>query len=142
VVGGDLTGSPWRSRIFDLRVDDHPEPLPELRRLINVARAYRYFSEASEIGRDETLGAERFEVANRKFEQAMRYSQDMPGNAEIAFWWAAQLASSGRWDEATPLFREAFAADPIWRDLVPRLPRVGRLPDSLEVIERIRGIGT
>ena len=140
VVSGEMTGAPWRSRPFDLRVDDHPEPLPELRRLLGVARAYRYAGEAGEIVRDEALGTERFEISRRKFAQATQYSQDMRGNVELLFWRAADLVSEGQWDEATPLFRVVFAADPAWRDLVPRLTRVGRLPDSSEVIERIVSI--
>jgi uncharacterized Ntn-hydrolase superfamily protein len=142
VVGGELSGAPWRSRIFDVRVDDHREPLPELRRLLNVARAYRYAGEAGEIIRDESLGEERFEAARRRFDEVGRYNDDLQGNVELDFWRAAQLASAGRWDEATPLFRAVFAADPVWRDLVPRLPRAGRLPDSPEVIERIQRIGS
>jgi uncharacterized Ntn-hydrolase superfamily protein len=140
VVGSEHTGKPWRSRLFDLRVDDHPGPLPELRRLLDVARAYKYAGEAGEIARNEALGVERFELARRKYAQAAEYSEALRGNVELAFWWAAQLASGGQWDEATPLFRTVFAADPVWRELVPRLPKVGRLPDSPEVIERILAI--
>lgn len=140
VVGGELTGAPWRSRIFDLRVDDHPEPLPELRRLLHVARAYRYAGEATEIAKSDALGDERFDMARRKYEQAMLYNEDLRGNVELPFWSAVQLASDGQWEASIPLFRMVFAADPAWRELVPRLARVGRLPDSPEVIERIQAI--
>jgi uncharacterized Ntn-hydrolase superfamily protein len=34
IVSGKPTGKPWQGRVFDLRVDDHPEPLAELRRLV------------------------------------------------------------------------------------------------------------
>ena len=34
IVAGKPTGRPWADRVFDLRVDDHPEPLEELRRLL------------------------------------------------------------------------------------------------------------
>lgn len=140
VVRGELTGTPWRLRPFDLRVDDHLQPLPELRRLLHVARAYRYAGEAAEAGRNELLGAERVEVARQKFTQAMQYSQDMQGNMELPFWAAVDLAATGRWEDATPLFQMVFAVDPAWRELIPRLALVGRLPNSPDVIQRITSI--
>ncbi|MCP4654108.1 MAG: DUF1028 domain-containing protein, partial [bacterium] len=36
VVPGTSAGAPWRERIVDLRVEDHPRPLEELKRLIRV----------------------------------------------------------------------------------------------------------
>src|SRR5437763_258306 len=42
------TGEPWRTR-FDLRVEDHPEPLAELRRLLRLARAYEMAAEADTL---------------------------------------------------------------------------------------------
>ena len=37
VVTGKPTGLAWKDRTFDLRVDDSPEPLRELRRLVTLA---------------------------------------------------------------------------------------------------------
>ncbi len=37
---GQGTGRPWEDRLIDLRVEDAPEPLQELRRLIHIRRAY------------------------------------------------------------------------------------------------------
>ncbi len=36
------TGMPWKDRVLEIRVEDHPEPLTELRRLIRVYEAYRH----------------------------------------------------------------------------------------------------
>src|SRR6476620_4530689 len=36
VVSGRPTGQPWKDRIFDLRIDDAPQPLIELRRLVKL----------------------------------------------------------------------------------------------------------
>ena len=46
VVGAE--GEPWRKR-FELRVEDHPDPLVELRRVLGVARAYELASEGDEL---------------------------------------------------------------------------------------------
>jgi uncharacterized Ntn-hydrolase superfamily protein len=45
VVSGKPTGKPWLDRVFDLRVDDHPEPITELRRLVNLQRAYNLMND-------------------------------------------------------------------------------------------------
>ena len=36
VVSAEDTGRPWVDRVFDLRVEDHPEPVEELRRLVRL----------------------------------------------------------------------------------------------------------
>ncbi|MEO5953516.1 MAG: DUF1028 domain-containing protein [Chloroflexia bacterium] len=140
VVGGNTTGTPWQSRLFDLRVDDNPTPLVELRRLLGIGRAYALSNEAAAIGRNESLGDARFNMARAKFEEAMHYTQQMPGNMEIPFWTAVELASLGQWEAATPLFKMIFSVDPAWRELIRRLPKAGRLSDSPEVVERIISI--
>src|ERR1043166_2213995 len=40
IVRSKATGKPWMDRLVDLRVEDHPEPLKELRRLVQMRRAY------------------------------------------------------------------------------------------------------
>src|SRR5215204_5093424 len=44
VVRAESTGKPWADRLFDLRVDDHPEPMRELRRLVRLQRAYNHMN--------------------------------------------------------------------------------------------------
>lgn len=43
----------------------------------------------------------------------------------------------GRVDEALPLFRKTFAADPSWAELTRRLPKAGLLPDDPALVARI-----
>jgi uncharacterized Ntn-hydrolase superfamily protein len=137
VAQGEMTGRPWDGRPFDLRVDDHAEPLPELRRLLGVARAYHYADEAERIMDDASLGEKRLGMAAETFGRALEFGWAMPGNMELVFWGAIGLASVGMWDDALPLLRQVFAADPAWRDLVPRLVKVGRLADAAGLVERI-----
>jgi len=39
VVSGRPTGKPWVNRKFDLRVEDHPQPVDELKHLVRLQRA-------------------------------------------------------------------------------------------------------
>src|SRR5436305_10054248 len=49
VVTGTPSGRPWDDRRIDLRVENHPDPLPELRRLVSLHEAYRLNSLAEEL---------------------------------------------------------------------------------------------
>ncbi len=129
VVAGTSTGRPWADRVFDLRVEDHPRPLAELRRLLTVARAYRHMNAGD-------LAVERKDVAGalREYAAAERL---VPDSAEMIYWHAVALVGAGRLEEALPVFARAFALDPSWRTLTPRLPASGLLPDDPAVIRRI-----
>lgn len=129
IVTGKPTGQPWRDRIFDLRVEDHPDPVGELKRLVRVARAYLEMNEGDEL------------VTQGKIDDAVKAygaaAALYPDNPEMVFWHAVTLASVGRVEESLPLFRRAFAADRNWKTLVPRLPASGLLPDRKDLIDRI-----
>jgi tetratricopeptide (TPR) repeat protein len=75
-----------------------------------------------------------FEKASRAYGAAEALA---PDNHEMVFWHAATLAGAGRVDEALPLFEKAFSMWPQWRELVPRLPKSGLLPDDPEIIAKI-----
>jgi uncharacterized Ntn-hydrolase superfamily protein len=131
VVSGDRGLPPWGGRIFDLRVEDHPEPLVELRRLLTMNRAYNLMNEGDG---HMTVGA--IEAAVEAYGAAEAL---VPDSHEMIFWHAATLAGAGRVDEALPLFERAFERWPRWRELVPRLPASGLLPDDPELIGKILG---
>lgn len=131
VVSGTSTGKPWVDRLFDLRVDDHPDPLGELRRLVTLQRAYRHMNAG-----DAAMEANDHEAALREYGAARDL---VPGNVEMAYWTAVALVNMGRVDEALPMFHEIFAEDENWATLTPRLPRSGLLTDDDALIERILG---
>jgi uncharacterized Ntn-hydrolase superfamily protein len=54
VVEEKSSGRPWDDRMIDVRVDDHPDPLGELRRLVTLAEAYRRLNRLSgEVSAEE-----------------------------------------------------------------------------------------
>ena len=57
---------------------------------------------------------------------------------EVVFWHAVTLVTSGRVEESLPLFKKVFAREPIWAELVGRLPAAGLLPKDEAVIARIK----
>jgi len=64
----------------------------------------------------------------------------VPDNAEMVYWAAVTLASEGRVEESLPRFERAFAADPRWAILTPRLPAAALLPDDPELLAAILAV--
>jgi uncharacterized Ntn-hydrolase superfamily protein len=129
VVSGKPSGKPWQDRIFDLRVDDHPDPIAELGRLVKLQRAYNLMN-------DGDLAVERndHEAALKAYGAAQAL---VPDSLEMTYWHAVALVNMKRVDESLPLFRKVFAADLNWKTLTPRLPSVGLLPDDKPALEKI-----
>jgi uncharacterized Ntn-hydrolase superfamily protein len=132
VVKGASTGRPWADRVFDLRVEDSPDPLRELRRLAGVQRAYNHMTAG-----DDCVALKDWACAEREYGTAQAMQ---PENAEMAFWHGVALVTGGRIEAAKPLLRKAFAADPRWRELVRRLPQVEQLPSDPKIMEAILAI--
>ncbi len=105
-------GEPWR-RTVDLRVEDHPEPLEELRRLLGLAEAYALVSEAEELG-----AAGRHEEAGERGRRALELA---PDNTEFLFWGGLSLAQQGQVELGVTLVKSAIEIHPGWRDLLGRL---------------------
>jgi uncharacterized Ntn-hydrolase superfamily protein len=132
VVSATASGKPWADRLFDLRVDDHLEPVKELRRLVHLARAYQHMNAGDDaMTRNDIAGA------LREYSTAQQMVPDSATNGEMAFWHAVTLVGVGKVDEALPLFKRAFAQDRNWIELVKRLPKAGQLPNDTAVIRRI-----
>jgi uncharacterized Ntn-hydrolase superfamily protein len=137
IVKAKSSGKPWQDRIFDLRVDDNPLPLKELRRLVALQRAYNHMNAgdlATEKGDKE--GALREYGAA---EQIARNTPDVPASRlnEMMYWHAVALVNMNRVEEALPIFKQVFTADKNWATMTPRLPKVGQLPDDQQVLAKI-----
>jgi uncharacterized Ntn-hydrolase superfamily protein len=131
IVPAKGTGKPWQDYIFNLRVDDSPEPLKELRRLVTLQRAYNHMNAG-----DKAVELHDNPGALREYSAA---EQLVPDSAEMIYWHAVALANMGRVDESLPLFKKVFSMDHNWVDLTPRLPKAGLLPDDPQLIQKIVG---
>ena len=129
IVKGKASGQPWNDRLFDLRVEDNQDPLKELGRLVQLRRAYRLMDEG-----DGYVTAGKWAEAKTAYEAAASLA---PGIWEMLFWQAVALASGGKLNEALPIFRQVFAAEPFWKRLVPRLAEVDQLPKDPALLRSI-----
>src|SRR6185503_4476443 len=132
VVTGKPTGQAWKDRTFDLRVDDSPEPLRELRRLVTLQRAYNHMNAG-----DLAVEHKDNEGALREYGAAEKL---VPDNLEMTYWHAVALVNMGRVDESLPLFRKVFARDPNWATLTPRLPKSGLLSNDSKQMKKILSV--
>lgn len=132
IVKARSTGRPWADRTMELRVEDHPEPLKELRRLVGVHRAYEHMNNGDlAVEHNDVDGALReYGAAEAMF----------PDNQEMKFWHATALINAGRIEQSLPIFKEIFARDSNWAILLPRLPASGSLMADEAILKRILSV--
>lgn len=141
--GGDIRGSQsaamivyssedkprWENRICDLRVDEHPDPVSELRRLVDLRRA-------DLLSKEGLTQAEngKMKEAMQTLAKARKMSSDP---TEMIFWQALALADNHALiDEARTLLEPLFAEEAQWKELIPRLVPAGIL-DHPEIVEKL-----
>jgi uncharacterized Ntn-hydrolase superfamily protein len=133
IVAATATGRPWEDRLMDLRVEDHPDPVNELKRLVQVHRAYEHMN-AGDVAMEHNDA----EAARREYGAAEAL---IPDNAEMAYWHAVALANAGDVEGSIPVFKRVFRKDANWAVLTPRLVKVGLLEVSDADLERILKLG-
>jgi uncharacterized Ntn-hydrolase superfamily protein len=132
VVPGKSEGKPWDERTIDLRVDDSPSPIKELRRLYTVQIAYEHMNKGD-------LATEKNDMvgAMNEYNAAMKM---FPQNLEMQYWTAITLANNKQVDKALPLLKKVFATDPNWKELTRRLPKVNLLTVTDAELKKIMAL--
>lgn len=123
VVTGKPTGRSWEDRIVDLRVEDSEAPLPELRRLLRIKRAYMTLGDADRL---EEAGDHA--GAMRKMHEGIQLAPEVE---EIALWSGLELAKGGDLEAGCRLIARAVEKEPRWIEALHRLVAVDRLDASL-----------
>jgi uncharacterized Ntn-hydrolase superfamily protein len=126
VVGPE--GEPWR-RLVDLRVEDHEDPLGELRRIVRLGSSYKMVREADEIW-----------AAGEKDRAAGLYIEGWEGSPEsheLKFWAAMSLIEGGEEERGATLLREAIDDHAGWRQMIDMLTE--EMTPSIEAARRLLG---
>lgn len=130
IVKGELTPESWQGRVLEIRVEDAPDPLAELSRLVSLNRAYDLMNAG-----DAAMEKHDINAALQNYAEAQRLA---PGNLEMTFWTAVSLANAGKIDEAMPLLARCYAdKDGDWRELLRRLPASGLLDVDAAALEKL-----
>ncbi len=131
IVAAASTGQPWRERLVDLRVEDAPDPLGELRRLITMHRGYQHIdaAETHEVAGD-------IEGSLAEYERARTL---LDTNDEASFWAAILMADAGHVEEGRALLTEISTREPGWTELLRRLPAAGLLRNGEATVTALLG---
>lgn len=131
VVSGKKTNDFWKDWILDLRVEDNPEPLKELRRLMAIRSSLQHTSEA-----DASLEKKDFTTAEKEWKEVMRLAPDY---TELWFWHALSLYKAGKEKEALDLLAKVYAREPVWLEVIDRLPAAEIIP--ADAVPKLKAAG-
>lgn len=141
VVGPEDTGDPLVDRLVDVRVDDHPDPIPELARLLGIAEAHHDLERAEHLLLGATPDGGAGEGGDVE-EEAVAAAVDLHLSAlprlgddpEFVVWTACSLVAAGRVDDA--LAHVATLHDHPdahrWQAFTERLADAGMLDPNIE----------
>jgi len=120
VVSAKIFPNPWMGRVMELRVEDDEAPIPELKRLVRIKRAYDWVDTG-----DDFLALDKIEESERAFKKA----EDLaPGNEEIRFWVGITLlGSEANREEGLEIIKEIFSRNKNWKSVTRSLLKKGYL---------------
>ena len=128
IVPGTKEAPSWQ-RTVDLRIEDHADPINEMKRLVTVHRAYVHMNKG-----DELMTEGDFDGALAEYAAAEKL---YPENLEMPYWTAIGLVNAGKVDDALPMLKKIFQQNPNWKELTRRLQGTGLIVDDAAVLERI-----
>lgn len=129
IVKGEATDQPWNDRLIELRVEDHPEPIKELKRLLNIHKAYQFMNRG-----DELLGKGDLQSSLIAYQNAAGLAPEI---SELPFWQAVTMAETGNLEQALPIFQKVFHENSNWRELLRRLPAAGLFSVEESILTKI-----
>ena len=133
VVSSGIKANYWEGRLVDLRVEDHPAPVPELRRLLRYQRGYEWANKG-----DEFLTSRDYSKALDAYKRALSL---VPEIDELKYWFGIGLLTSGKAEKGEKVVKEVIAKDRSWAQVTRGIAKVGSPPIAPDVLERILGRG-
>jgi uncharacterized Ntn-hydrolase superfamily protein len=132
VVDGQVRPTSWRGRLWggrlmDLRIEDHADPVPELRRIVTMQLAYDLTADNGDAALAGRSAPERYAQAR----------QLAPDAYELVFWQGVELAAGGDVEAGRHELQIAFAADSRWRTTLQHLAdarQQGLTPELAELL--------
>jgi uncharacterized Ntn-hydrolase superfamily protein len=116
IVDSVVHTAAWRGRVMDVRIEDHPDPVPELRRIVTMQLAYELLDPEGEAVKAGRSAEERYADARRL----------APDAYELVFWRGLELATEGDMEAGRRELAIAFAADGRWRTTLEHLAAARR----------------
>lgn len=132
IVKPEATGNSWEDVVMDLRVEDNPHPVQELKRLVKLQKAYDFMNDgdlAMEAG--DTQKAQDLYLSAQKL---------FPENLEMRYWYAVNLLNNKQYEKAHPILKSIFKEDPNWKTLTKRIVKNKLLVIPKEELEKVMNL--
>jgi uncharacterized Ntn-hydrolase superfamily protein len=126
VVSGNPSGVSKLDRVVDVRVDDHPAPIGEIKRLLQYARAHQCVRQAT----DKVVAGD-FNGALADLDVCLIAYPDEP---QFLFRRALVLLPLGRFEEAREMVQHAHNIHPGWSEILLRFADAGIVPVSRDIV--------
>ena len=122
IVREERTGRPWRDQVVDLRVDDNPESLVELARLLDQSSRYHRVVAAFELALNGEPDAAVVDLDRMR-------EEDPSEEPDLLLWRGIVLGLAGREEDARAIFRELAECAPAFVEAARRFGPAGLVPD-------------
>lgn len=122
IVSPQVSPNYWSGKVLELRVEDNPEPLKELKRLIRIKQAYDWADRG-----DDYLSSGKIQESRDAFEKAYRFAPEID---ELKYWRGISLLGSGRAEEAKEILYALLKSEPRWIQVSKSLKEIGMIDGS------------
>jgi len=126
-VSKDAAPNYWSGKLVDLRVEDHPDPLPELRRLLRYQRGYDWVSRG-----DDHLAARRYAEALTDYRRGLEI---VPEVEELRYWVGLGMLMTEERDQGLQMLKEILQNDPGWVQVTRGLLSIRSMPIDPSLFE-------
>jgi uncharacterized Ntn-hydrolase superfamily protein len=127
VVSADISPSYWPGRLIDLRVEDHPDPVPELKRLLRYQRGYDWVSKG-----DDLLSSANYSDALKAYQKALDL---VPEVDELKYWVGISLLATGQKEKGLSMMKGVFDRDRSWVQVTKGILQTGSPPIDPALVE-------
>lgn len=112
IVSSTISKNTWDGVLYDVRVDDHADPVGELTRICKRHMAYKIMDEAEGL------------ASQGDFDGALKRAQDAidtdPDELQLRYWFALATADAGEFARVETMLREIFKRDAAWVECTRR----------------------
>ena len=129
VVGNETRPADWEGKLVELRIEDHPDPVPELARLLRFQRGYEWVNRG-----DELLTDKKYDQALKAYEKGMGL---VPEVLELKYWVGISMLQTREKERGIMMVREVFAKDSNYLSITRGIVKTQSPPISPEVARRL-----
>ncbi len=129
VVSSEKFLTEWEGKVIELRVEDHPEPVEELKRLLRYQRGYEWVSKG-----DDLLTSGRYEEAKEAYQRGLEL---VPEVLELKYWTGLSLLNTDQSASGLKMLKEVFRADRAWVSITKGIIKKRSIPIDPALVKKL-----